>query len=60
MGYEIRKMSKDGKTWSFYACTDVAANAFEIRDSLNCVLNGEFSVFKDDKEIKSVMEAMER
>jgi len=60
MKYEIRKRSKSGNTWSFYACTDVAVNAFEIRDSLNCASDGEFSVFKDNKEIKSVKEAMER
>lgn len=59
MQYEIRKRSRDKETWGFYACTDVATNAFEICSALNLVSGGEFAVFKDEKEVKSVREAME-
>lgn len=60
MKYEIRKRSKDGKTWNFYACTDIAENAFEIRAALMFYSDEIYSVFKADKEIKTIQEAMRR
>ncbi len=60
MKYEIRKRGRDGKMWSFYACTDLAENAFEVCDSLNCYSPGEYAVFAGNKQIKNLKEAMEK
>lgn len=60
MMYEIRRRNKERKTWSFYACTDVAENAFEIRNALMFYTGDTYAVFIGEKEIKNMEEAMRR
>ena len=46
MRYEICKRNMDGKTWLIVAWNDTWHWAKEVEESLNCVSDGEFVVFK--------------
>lgn len=57
--YEICKRNNDGRTWLTIAQADTWHWAKEIVESLNCWSDGEFKVFRNGKQIKSINEAME-
>lgn len=61
MKYEIcKKFMHDNHTaiWPVVAWSDTWKWAKEIADSLNCISDGEFAVFKNGKVIKTIEEAM--